>query len=637
MCGIAGILRPSGDRQALKAELEGLRRSLVHRGPDDSGIELVGSSGVAHTRLSILDRSPLGAQPMWSPARDQVLVYNGEVYNFRTLRAELEAEGEPFRGGSDTEVVLRVLARQGVEGLSRFDGMFALAALDARGQSALLARDRVGQKPLYLARLSGGGWAFASELAPLLALPGVDTALDLEALSHVLTLGFAPAPYTLRRGVRQLEPGSWVRLHVDREPESGRFVSPPGPREPTRAGDAASLVEPLEETLSRCVAEHLISDVPVGVLLSGGVDSATIAALAARHTGRVKTFTVVHRDPAYDESDVARRVAHHIGSDHHEIEVSDSPLTEEELDVLVDHHGDPFADSSSLNVLRLTRQMKQHVSVALSGDGGDEVFAGYPRFTILRDLEWLARVPRPLTAGLAALGARVPGRRARQASRLLDLVGQSPGRRQVAYFSLFWPEEQAEILQPERIPRRPGDAFETLLRERGCELEADPVASAHWQEQRMLLPDNMLTKVDRMSMVPAVEVRPPLLAGPVLDLAARMPFAAKHRGREGKRVLRRLAQRLVPPEVTEGPKKGFALPLEEYGGRVFSDAFGFAVDSEASPLREIFRPDALASLSTSLRRSGEGRDPEDSPYRRVHRRWLLTLLARTLDRQGVGA
>lgn len=638
MCGIAGILSPVSEtaplRDRLDEELRRLGGALRHRGPDAWDTARVGPAGLAHTRLAILDLSPTGAQPMWTPGRERVIAYNGEVYNFRALRKQLEADGETFSGTGDTEVVLRMLARDGEAALSQLDGMFALAMMDARGEEVLLARDRAGQKPLYVARLDGGGWAFASEVTPLLRVPGVDTAIDPQALSHLLTFGLLPAPFSLRRGVRQLEPGTWMRLRAGSEPRTGRFAPEPGPLAPTLEGDEHSLVAPLEALLSHAVEEHLVSDVPVGVLLSGGVDSSTVAALAARHTGRVKTFAVVHRDPAYDERDAARAVADHIGSEHHEIELSEAPLTEEELDVLCDHHGDPFTDSSSLNVLRLTREMKNHVSVALSGDGGDEVFAGYPRFTVVRYLHQLGRIPHPLLRGGRDLFARVGGLRGRQIARTLHAAQLSRGRRAIAYTTLFWPEEQEGLVRPELLPPSPGAALEAFLDERGANLEADPVAAAHWLEQRLILPDDMLTKVDRMSMVPAVEVRPPLLAGPVLDFAARLPFAAKHRGNVGKRVLRNLAKQLVPPWVIDRPKKGFALPLEEHGGQVFRDAFAFAVDSEASPLRKVFRPEALRALSASQRLQGEGRDPEDSPFRRVHRRFLLTLLARTLERQG---
>ena len=638
MCGIAGVLcPPSGAaplRERLPEELARLAAALGHRGPDAHGTERVGDAGLAHTRLAILDLSPTGAQPMWSPGRSHVLAYNGEVYNFAALRTGLERDGERFGGTGDTEVVLRLLVREGPDALARLDGMFALALLDARGEELLLARDRAGQKPLYVASIAGGGWAFSSEVLPLLRVPGVDVRIDPQALSHLLTFGLLPAPASLRRGIRQLEPGTWLRLRAGAEPVAGRFAPEPGPLGPPASGDLASLADRLEEVLSACVREHLVSDVPVGVLLSGGVDSSTVAALAARHAGRVKTFAVVHRDPAYDERHAARAVASAIGSEHHEIELSVQPLTEEELDVVVDHHGDPFADSSSLNVLRLACEMKRHVTVALSGDGGDEVFAGYPRFALVRLLQQVGRCPEPLLRGGREWFARLGGMRGRQLARTCHAALLSRGRQMVAFTSLFWPEEQQALLLPEWLPADPAGALEAFLRARGSELEPDPVACAHWLEQRLILPDDMLTKVDRMSMVAALEVRPPLLAGPVLDFAARLPFAAKHQGRTGKRVLRELARRLVPPWVVDRPKQGFALPLESHGGKVFEEAFRFAVESQASPLRELFRPEALDELAVSLRRAGEGRDPEDSPHRRVHRRWLVALLARALARQG---
>jgi asparagine synthase (glutamine-hydrolysing) len=464
-------------------------------------------------------------------------------------------------------------------------------------------------------------------------VPGVERRIDREALGHLLSLGFVPAPWSLRTGIHQLLPGTCTWLRAGQEPSERRWVPEPAPQEPRWEGPLEALSADLEAVLSDAVRDHLVADVPVGVLLSGGVDSSTVAALAARHVGRLETFSVVHRDPAYDERRAARAVAEVIGSEHHEVELSDAPLAEEELDLLVDHHGDPFADSSSLNVLRLSREMRQRVTVALSGDGGDEVFAGYPRFAQLRAIGHLARLPQPLLRAGEGTAAALGGARPRQLARTLRIAAMPPGRRAVAYTTLFWPEEQRRLLQPEWLADDAA-SLDRLLDARGARLEADPVASAHWLEQRLVLPDDMLTKVDRMSMSHSLEVRPPLLAAPVLDYAARLPFTAKNSGTTGKRVMRMLARRLVPPWVVDRPKRGFALPLEQYGGRVFQDASRFALESGDSPLRRLFRPEALADLSVSLARQGEGRDPEDSPFRRVHRRWLLTLLARALVRQG---
>jgi asparagine synthase (glutamine-hydrolysing) len=632
MCGIAGILVAEGRaRFDRRAELDRMAHALRHRGPDASGVIETAHGGLAHTRLSILDLSPTGAQPMQSPDRRHVIAYNGEVYNFAPLREALVREGETFAGTSDTEVVLRLLAREGPAALAQLDGMFALALLDAQTGTLLLARDRAGQKPLYWAPLAGGGFAFASEITALLRVPGVDTSLDRAGLAHALTFGFVPNPWSLRAGVRQLRPGTALRLRAGSEPEEIRWTPEPAPLAPPFAGDAESLSHELERVLSACVREHLVADVPVGVLLSGGVDSSTVAALAARHVGRLQTYAVVHRDPVYDERAAARAVAEAIGSEHHEIEFSDAALTEDELDLLVDHHGDPFADSSSLAVLRISREMRRSVTVALSGDGGDEVFAGYPRFGQLRWLGSLARTPAPLLRAGAAIAAAAGGLRGRQVARALQAAAMPRARRMVAFTTLFWPEEQAALLRPEWRSDAAA-ALAALLAERGAQLEADDVASAHWLEQRLILPDDMLTKVDRMAMAVSLEVRPPLLAAPVLDFAARLPFAAKHEGTTGKRVLRTLARRLVPPWVIDRPKMGFALPLERHGGRVFADASRFALESAESPLRALFEPAALASLARSLTAQGEGRDPEDSPFRRVHRRWLLTLLARGLVR-----
>jgi asparagine synthase (glutamine-hydrolysing) len=635
MCGIAGILcPPNADalRRELRPQLERLATALRHRGPDAHGVAIEGGVGFAHTRLAILDLSEAGAQPMHSPDGRFLLTYNGEIYNFAALKAELERAGERFRGSGDTEVLLRLLARDGEAALARLDGMFALALLDKRSGEVLLARDRTGQKPLYYAPLPGGGLAFASELAPLLRVSGVDGALDPVGLSHLLTFGVAPSPWTLRRGIRQLRPGSLLRFSPNKPVAEARFVPEPAPLAPMLSGDLDSLSRELEGVLSDTVREHLASDVPIGVLLSGGVDSSTIAALAARHSSRLKTYAVVHRDPAYDEREASRAVAAHIGSEHTEIEFSDAELSEAEFDTVVNHHGDPFADSSSLAVLRISREMRRAVTVALSGDGGDEVFAGYPRFGQLRAIERAAQLPRfARAAGIAAASA-LGGMRGRQAARALHVAGLAPPRRMIAYTSLFWPHEQERLLAPELVVP---DSLDALLLARGAARERDPIASAHWLEQNTVLPDDMLTKVDRMSMVHALEVRPPLLGARVLDFAARLPFDAKHSGMSGKRVLKTLARRLVPAWVVDRPKRGFALPLAQHGGAVFDDATRFALESGDSPLRKVFRPEALGSLAAQLSRSGEGNDPEDSPFRRVHRRWLLALLARSLVRHGV--
>ncbi len=641
MCGIAGIAGASdahfADAPALEATLRRLARELTHRGPDASGVVLSGRAGLAHTRLAIVDLTPTGAQPMRSPDGRHVLVFNGEVYNFLRLRAELEAKGERFAGRSDTEVVLRILVREGAAGLARLEGMFALALLEVSSGEVLLARDRVGQKPLYVAELTGGGFAFASELLPLLHTPGVDARVSPEALSYLLSFGFVPAPWTLRRGIRQLLPGCAQRLRPGRPSEEIRFAPEPGPTAPLLEGGEEELSQRLERVLSDTVRDHLVADVPIGVLLSGGVDSSTVAALAARHVGRLRTFCVVHRDPRYDESAAARAVASALGSDHHEIELPETGLSPDDLDTLVDHHGDPFADSSSLNVLRLAREMRRHVTVALSGDGGDEVFAGYPRFGLLRWISRIARLPRPVRQAAGVAAERLPGERSRQLARALRVADMPATRRLVAYSTLFWPEEQARLLRPEwRLPAAGAD-LDALLIARGAGAESDPVAAAHWMEQRLILPDEMLTKVDRMSMVAALEVRPPLVGDAVLDFASRLPFGVKHRGMAGKRVLRDLARRLVPSWVIDRPKQGFALPLLEHGGSVLDEATRFALEAEASPLRHFFEPAALADLARSLPRTRAGSDPEDSSFRRVHRRWLLVLLARALERHGLGA
>lgn len=639
MCGIAGIVlgdherAGSIDARNLEIRLAELASRLVHRGPDASGISVHGRFGLAHRRLSILDLSSAGAQPMFTPDRRFVIAFNGEIYNFSRLREELEASGEHFAGHSDTEVVLRLLSREGEAALARLDGMFALAFADTASGEILLARDRMGQKPLYVALLPGGGHAFASEIRALLAVPGVDRRLDPQSLSHALSFSFLPNPFTLRRGITQLRPGTAMRIAPNRPSRTITFAPRPGPGHPPQGGDLGHLEAELESRLSSAVREHLVADVPVGVLLSGGVDSSVVAALAARHTGTLDTFCVTQRDPKFDERAPARAVAEAIGSRHHEIELPLGGLSEEDLDAVIDHHGDPFGDYSSLNVLQLSRQMRRHVKVALSGDGGDEIFAGYARFRQLRWLGWLGSLPRPALRVLSAVAETAAGERGRQIQRAVAVARLPAARRVVAFTTCFWPEEQASILKPEWRTETAGEDLDRLLVERGADCDPDPVASAHWFEQQLILPDDMLTKVDRMSMAASLEIRAPLLANSVVDFSWGLPFDAKLKNGAGKYLLRRLARRLVPPWVIDRPKQGFTLDLIAHGGSVLSEATRFALESRESPLLHVFRDEARAALAHEFFGDGKPRGPEDSAYRRARRQWLIALLARVLARE----
>lgn len=647
MCGIIGIAGAWANTDQAMAWLQDGLAALAPRGPDASSFWQGQGVLLGHRRLSIRDLSPTGAQPMPSASSQSTIVYNGELYGFSALAADLAAQGWQPRGHSDTELIVeqldRLLARGAAAELpqhvQQHNGMFAWAHWHAPSKTLYLARDRAGIKPLYVAQ-APGLLAFCSEPAPLLRLPWVDRSLDPAALSLYLALGNLPAPFSLAQGVRQLLPGAIAAF----EPQTGlrtlgQLEWPAVAVDPLLVGRRAD--EQLEQAVLAAVERQLVSDVPVGVLLSGGVDSSVVAAAAAKLRGPVKTFSVVHSDPRYDERHAAQAVARHIGSQHTELHLPPGGLTQAELDQLLDRTGDPFADSSALPMGRLARLVRDHVTVALSGDGGDEVFAGYPRYLIADRLLKIQAIPgvfrrTALRAwGMAAphLGhPRVLGS-GRRLARALQASLMTPARQAVATTTLFWPEESAQLIHPGFADRTALDRHLGLLGAEG-EWIADS-AAVNRLEQRLVLPDDMLVKVDRMAMAASLEVRPPLLDDELLALAARLPWSERFGRGEGKVALKRLARRWVPPQVVDRPKQGFALPLRDFGGALLQDLTRWALASAESPLQRLFTGPALRRLQGEFDRRGDGLDPEDSEFRRIHRQWALVLLALSLQRSGI--
>jgi asparagine synthase (glutamine-hydrolysing) len=622
-------------------------QALAPRGPDASSHWQGQGVLLGHRRLSIRDLSPTGAQPMASASGQSTIVYNGELYGFTALAADLARQGWQPRGHSDTELIVEQVDRLLASGaalhlpqhLQQHNGMFAWAHWHAPTATLYLARDRVGIKPLYIAQ-APGLLAFCSEPAPLLRLPWVDRALDPAALSLYLALGNLPAPFSLARGVRQLAPGSVAAFDPQRGLHAlGQLQWPQVAIDAQLVGRRAD--ELLDQAVLAAVERQLVSDVPVGVLLSGGVDSSVVAAAAAKLRGPVQTFSVVHSDPRYDERHAAQAVARHIGSQHTELHLPPGGLTQAELDQLLDRTGDPFADSSALPMGRLAKLVREHVTVALSGDGGDEVFAGYPRYLIADRLLKLQKVPELLRhAGLRAWGVAAPhlphprllgpGRRL---ARALQASLLRPARQAVATTSLFWPEEAAHLLQPGLADQTALDRHLGLLGADGAWI-ADAEA-VNRLEQRLVLPDDMLVKVDRMAMAASLEVRPPLLDDELLVLAARLPWSERFGGGEGKVALKRLARRWVPPQVVDRPKQGFAIPLRDFGGALLQDLTRWALQGQDSPLQRLFTASALRQFQGEFDRRGDGLDPEDSEFRRIHRQWALVLLALSLQRSGI--
>lgn len=562
MCGIAGLLSPHGVPEGVLAAMSAC---LAHRGPDDHGLWLApdpgnpggpATVGLAQRRLSIVDLSPLGHNPMPRGDGRLCITYNGEVYNFQALRAELEASGERFRSQSDTEVVLAAYDRWGTACLDRFLGMFAFALWDAPKKRFFLARDRLGKKPLYYARYAGR-FAFASELKAFLQDPEFPREIDPEALGLYLRFGYVPAPFSIYRAARKLPPAHFALW----EPESGslrveRYWDPVALARngPLTIGEREA-EERLDALLTDAVRLRMIADVPLGAFLSGGIDSSLVVALMQESSARpVKTFTIRFENAAFDEADHAAAVARHLGTEHSEETCTASEMRDV-LDTLPDMFDEPFADSSAIPTYMLSRMTRRHVAVALSGDGGDELFFGYPRYVLNARARWLLDSPRAIREGVARVAASFPARRLRRAAEVLL---HDDADRYLRFVARFRSEEVA-ALTGRPVPPYPAYLEASAGVEHLPSVERPPLV-----DLVTYLPEDILVKVDRASMAVGLEARAPLLDHHVAEFALRLPLALKWRGGTTKWLLRRLLYRRVPRSLVDRPKMGFGVPLADW-------------------------------------------------------------------------
>ena len=590
MCGIAGLV---SRRAADLTVIDRMTDAIAHRGPDDRGAWTDPENGIVlgHRRLSILDLSPLGHQPMASVSERYVLVYNGEIYDHLAIRAELEAAGSTsaWRGHSDTETLLAAIDAWGVRrALERATGMFAIALWDRRERTLTLARDRFGEKPLYYG-WAAGLFAFASELGAIRALPGFANPIDRKSLSSLLSRTYIPCPQSIYCGIFKLPPGTMLTVSAEAiaAPRTEPFAEGTHAgarldrywsyRDVVRAGldnpyaSEGEAVEAVEAALTAAVARQAIADVPVGAFLSGGFDSSTVVALyqAASH-GTVRTFSIGFEEAGFDEAVYAREVARHFGTEHHEFYVGvDDALAV--IPKLSGMYGEPFADSSAIPTHLVSGFARAHVTVALSGDGGDELFGGYNRYLHAPRL-WrsLAPLPQGLRALLAGMGARMP-------DTLWTTLGSiAVGKRQPAFFGA----KVRKGLRTAATARGLDDVFASLLDE--WHLAATPVLGTDARDRvsidmdigrapdlvRMMyadamsyMPDDILAKVDRASMAVSLETRVPFLDHHVAAAAARVPMDQKIAGGITKRVLRTILYRHAPRAMFERPKAGFAMPV----------------------------------------------------------------------------
>jgi asparagine synthase (glutamine-hydrolysing) len=556
MCGICGLV--AGDRER-GPDLEAVSRMsgrLVHRGPDDDGLFYEGPVALAARRLSIIDLAH-GHQPIENEDRSAVVVQNGEIYNYRELKRELEGRGHRFATDCDTEVLVHGYEEWGEGFVERLRGMFALALWDKRRQRLLLARDRFGIKPLYY-RHVGGELSFASELKAMLEQPGFSREIDPKAVAAYLAFNSIPAPLTIFAEARKLPPGhllAWEGGGVDIR----RYARPgPPPADEVRRGSADELAAELREVLDDSIRAHLVADVPVGVLLSGGVDSGGIAALASRHAGEpLRTFSIGFEEAGFNELSRARLVAERYGTDHHELVLR--PDAVELLPKLVEAFDEPFGDSSALPTYLVSRLASEHVKTAMSGEGGDELFGGY--YTYVADL--LARRVGRLAALARPLAEALPSRTERvgfdyKAKRFARAAGLPPLERHHGWKEIFSPEARAELASPGTNAWDPLD----LYRERYAETAgAEPLARMQDVDLGIYLVDDLLVKTDRLSMAHSLELRVPFLDPKVAEFAFGLPTKLKVRGFDKKRLLRQALEPLLPREIVHGRKQGFSIPI----------------------------------------------------------------------------
>lgn len=589
MCGISGIVDFSGPRVSSET-LVRMTDAIRHRGPDDFGeyISPNGVAGLGFRRLSIIDLST-GHQPLSNEDGTVWIEFNGEIYNFQDARTELLGRGHKFKTRTDTETIVHLYEEYGSRAVEYLRGMFAFALWDETRQSLFAARDRVGKKPFFYT-LQNGKFIFASELKAILSI--IDPPeLDPDALDLYLTFGYVPHPLTIYRGIFKLPPGHWLRYSRSGLETERYWNLTFDPQEPK---DEETLLKEVESLLRESVRLRLMSDVPLGALLSGGVDSSLIVALMAQEGGRPpKTFSLGFEESDYSELAHARTVARHIGAEHHEQVVRPDAL--DLIEELAAHYEEPFADSSMIPTYLVCKHARQHLTVALSGDGGDEVFGGYPRYKYESMIGSWMRVPGASAA--ARLLSRVYPKTMRGALQLQKMKFPE-GRRYAEQVSVFGTEFRNAFYNPSFARTFSG---EQMMKEIYGDLARQHASEALGRMQYVdtvwgWLPGDMLTKVDMAAMYASLEVRCPLLDQKLIEYMSRVPARFKLHNGESKYILKRLAERLVPREVLYRPKQGFSLPLPHWFRNELRSFVLAMLVSPDSRIHSLFRSDAVRQL-----------------------------------------
>jgi asparagine synthase (glutamine-hydrolysing) len=586
MCGIAGFVEsdPTLTQDSRRALIHRMCDVIRHRGPDDEGVYVDGSAALGMRRLSIIDLAS-GHQPIHNEDGTIWIVFNGEIYNFPELRRELEAAGHVFYTNTDTEAIVHAYEQWGLDGVRRLRGMFGYAIWDTRTRTLVVARDRIGIKPIHYAAVNGR-LHFGSEIKSLLEAPDVSRDLDADALDHYLSFLYTPRDGSIFRDIRKLPPGHQLTWH-NGTLEIQQYWQLPA--EESFGGSEEDAVHALRATLADAVKSHLISDVPLGAFLSGGIDSSLVVGLMAETSGRpVQTFSIGFDEPAFDELEHARTVARHFGTNHHEFVVRPDAVSI--LDAVTAHFDEPFADSSAIPTWYVSEMARRHVTVVLSGDGGDELFGGYDRYLPHpRVLAFDRYSPRALRRVAAIAAARLP--HGARGKNFLRHVGRSEHGRYIDAVRFFSADEKPALLSAD-------------LRASLTQPDPEVRLSAHfdryrglpWASQMMrfdaetYLPEDVLTKVDRMSMAHSIESRVPLLDNEVIALASSLPASMKIRNGRRKHVLKQVAATLLPASILDRKKQGFGVPLGVWFRGNLRELFADTLLSPSSLQRGYFEP-----------------------------------------------
>ncbi len=588
MCGIAGILYhdPAHPPADLGASLEAIR----HRGPDDTGIYTDGSLAIGMNRLSIIDLGG-GHQPMSDASGRYWIVFNGEIYNYPELRAELAAQGYPFRTTSDTEVVLAGYGCWGEEVLRRLNGMFAFALWDRQERRLWLVRDRMGIKPLYYTN-DGNAFRFASEIKAILVDRAVPRCIWPTGLANYLFYGYSIAPDTMFEGIYKLPPGHTLTVQ-DGEMKISRYWEIPTAEYPpiSNLDDAVQETRALLEDAIRC---HMIADVPVGAFLSGGIDSASVVSQMTRLAGRVKTFSIGFDDPRHNELEAARTLAQRFNTEHYEVVLTEADLPPL-LGKLAYHYDEPFADASAFPTYVVSKLAQQHVKVVLTGDGGDELFGGYKRYLAERWVPWVHAVPRPLRQAALAGMQNLSGQHRWKRILRITMQPDYPAR-YANWLMIFTPQQYENVLSPDYLAPayNPYQNYHEVFSAGG---QLDSVNRAMYADLHYHMPNDYLEKVDKATMAASVEARIPFLDYRLVELAQRIPSAFKVNGNTTKAILRRAVADLLPQEIVNLPKHGFSVPTSPWfeSGKMSRLIFDVLTDPRAVQ-RGVFRPEAVLAL-----------------------------------------